>query len=92
MRTFVSSLCFLAVVASAPAFAGQTEAKDCAAGLDANGQQIFNAVLPKVVPGAKLKGELTSATKELVKSGKIPKADAKAAATAAAKCLKFALK
>ncbi len=91
MRILWIATCFLAL-AVAPAVAGQTEAKECAAGLDANSQQIFNAVLPKAVPGAKLKGELASATKELVKSGKLPKADAKAAATSAAKCLKLALK
>ncbi|MFM8746388.1 MAG: hypothetical protein ACKOED_06945 [Aestuariivirga sp.] len=90
MRVFAVSIC-LVLCAVAPAVAGQTEAKECAAGLDDKSKMIFNAVLPKVTPGAKLKGELASATKELVKSGKIPRADAKAAATAAAKCLKLGL-
>jgi hypothetical protein len=91
MRMLIVSIC-LVLFAAAPAAAGQTEAKECAAGLDANGQQIFNAVLPKAVPGAKLKDELVSATKELVKAGKIQRADAKAAARSAAECLKLALK
>lgn len=90
MRIIAVSLCFLALTV-APATAGQPEAKQCAAGLDANSRQIFDAVLPKVAPGVKLKGELTSVVRDMVKSGKLQRADAKPAATSAAECLKLAV-
>ncbi|WP_395687297.1 hypothetical protein [Aestuariivirga sp.] len=87
---FTSAVLLLALSA-APALAGQTEAQNCAAGLDANGQLIFNAVLPQVTPSVDLKGAVTTATKSLVTSGQITRADARPAAMAAGECLKLAM-
>lgn len=81
----------LLALSAAPALAGQAEAKSCAAGLDANGAQIFNAALPQVAPGADLKGVVTDVTKSLVMSGKVPRAEARPAAVAAGECLKLAM-
>jgi hypothetical protein len=92
MRVILSTLLLLVFAVSSHAFAGQTEAKECAASLDEKSQLVFNAVLPKVVPGAKLKDEVVVAVKALVKSGQISRADAKKSATAAAKCLKLSMK
>ena len=89
MRLTLASVALIAF--SIPAVAGQAEAVNCASGLDANGQMIFNAALPQVVPGADLKGVLTTATKSLVKSGQIQRGDAKPAAMAASECLKLAM-
>ena len=78
-------------LAAAPAVAGQAEAQNCAAGLDANAQLIFNSALPQVGPGADLKGVVTATTKSLVKGGQIARGDAKPAAMAAGECLKLAM-
>lgn len=86
----ITALTLLALSA-APAFAGAAEAKSCAAGLDANGQKIFSAALPHVTPTADLKGVVTATTKSLVSAGKVPMGSARAAATAAGKCLKLAM-
>lgn len=86
----LTALCLLALSA-APAFAGQAEAQSCANGLDANGQMIFNAVLPQVTPGVDLKGVVTAATKSMVESGQLARGDARPAATAAGQCLKLAM-
>lgn len=86
----MTAFCLLALGA-VPALAGQAEAQSCAAGLDANGQMIFNAALPQVAPGADLKGVVTDTTKSLVKSGQIKRGDAKPAAMAAGECLKLAM-
>ena len=72
--------------------AGTAEAQNCAGSLDANGQQIFNAALPQVAPGADLKGIVTDVTKSLVKAGQIKRSDARPAAMAAGECLKLAMK
>lgn len=90
MRLTIAALGLLALSA-APALAGQAEAQSCAAGLDANGTQIFNAALPQVAPGADLKGVVTDVTKSLVKSGQVPRGDARSAAMAAGECLKLAM-
>lgn len=89
MRLF-TALSLLALTA-APAFAGTAEATSCAAGLDANGQAIFNAVLPQVTPAIDLRGAVTSATKSLVMSGQISRSVARPAAEAAGACLKLAM-
>eukprot|EP01030_Chromulinospumella_sphaerica_P023302 gene23302-23326_t len=81
----------LVLISAAPAFAGAAEATSCAAGLDANGQLIFNAVIPQVTPAIDLRGAVTSATKSLVMSGQIPRSVAKPAAMAAGECLKLAM-
>lgn len=87
----LTAVCLLALSA-APAFAGQAEAQSCAAGLDANGQMIFNAALPQVNPSADLKGVVTSTTKSLVMSGQLSRSVARPAAMAAGECLKLAMK
>jgi azurin len=73
-----------------PAAASQADAKSCAAGLDANSQLIFNTVLPSVTPSIDLRTAVTDATKSLVMSGKLPRAEARPAAMAAGECLKLA--
>ncbi|WP_373503292.1 hypothetical protein [Aestuariivirga sp.] len=73
-----------------PGLAGQAEAKSCAGGLDANSQLIFNAVLPQISASTDLRAAVTDATKSLVMSGKIARANARPAATAAGECLKLA--
>lgn len=90
MRIFFAA--GLLALSAAPALAGTAEAQSCAGSLDAGGQQIFNAALPQVVPGADLKGIVTDVTKSLVKSGQIKRADARPAAMAAGECLKLAIK
>ena len=87
----ITALALLAVTA-APAFAGAAEATKCAAGLDANGQTIFNATLPQVTPTSDLRTLLTTTTMSLVMGGKVPMSSAKTSATAAAQCLKLAQK
>jgi hypothetical protein len=89
MRVIIA-LGLLAVSAGA-ALAGKSEAQSCAGGLDANGKLIFNAALPQVAPGGDLKGLVTDVTKSLVKSGQVPRADARPAAVAAGECLKLAM-
>ena len=86
----ITALTLLALSA-APAFAGAAEAQSCAAGLDANGQMIYSAVIPQVTPAIDLKGAVTTATKSLVMSGKISRSVAKPAAMAAGACLKLAM-
>lgn len=86
----ITALALLALSA-APALAGAAEAKNCAAGLDANGQTIFNAALPQVTPSANLKAVVTSTTKSLVSSGQVPMSAARPAAMAAGQCLKLAM-
>lgn len=85
--TAVVLLAFSAV----PAFSGQAEAQSCAAGLDANGQTIFNSALPQVTPSADLRAVVTATTKALVKSGQVSMSDARPAAMAAGECLKLAM-
>lgn len=89
MRLFAAVI--LAAIVSSPALAGQSEAQSCAAGLDANGQLIFNAALPQISPSADLRGVLTTATKSLVESGQVARRNARPAAMAAAECLKLAM-
>ncbi len=86
----ITALALLALSA-APAFAGAAEAKSCAAGLDANGQLIFNTALPQVAPGVDLRGVVTTVTKSLVSSGQVPMSSARPAAMAAGECLKMAM-
>ena len=86
----LTAVCLLALSA-APAFAGQAEAQSCAAGLDANSQVIFNAVLPQVTPSIDLKGAVTTATKAMVESGQLSMSKARPAAMAAGECLKLAM-
>ena len=81
----------LLALSAAPAFAGTGEAKNCAAGLDANGQLIFNTVLPQVTPSVDLRAVVTAATKSLVSSGQVPMSAARPAAMAAGECLKMAM-
>ena len=81
----------LLAISAAPAFAGAAEATSCAAGLDANGQKIFNAALPQVTPSANLKTVVTTTTKSLVSSGQVSMSAARPAAMAAGKCLKMAM-
>ncbi|MEI7598250.1 MAG: hypothetical protein WCJ41_02905 [Aestuariivirga sp.] len=81
----------LLALSAAPAFAGAAEATSCASGLDANGQTIFNAAMPQVAPGVDLKAVVTTATKALVESGKLPMSAARPAAMAAGQCLKLAM-
>lgn len=87
---FTAAIILLSLTA-APVLAGQSEAQSCAAGLDANGQLIFNAVLPQVTPSVDLKGAVTAATKSLVSAGQITRSDARPAAMAAGECLKLAM-
>jgi hypothetical protein len=82
----------LLAFSAAAAHAGQAEAQSCAGGLDANGQLIFNTALPQVAPGVDLKGIVTDVTKSLVKSGQVPRGDARPAAQSAGECLKLAMK
>ncbi len=86
----VTAIALLALSA-APAFAGAAEATSCAAGLDANGQKIFNTAMPQVKPSADLKALVTATTKALVSSGQVPMSAARPAAMAAGKCLKLAM-
>jgi azurin len=86
----ITALALLALSA-APAFAGATEAKTCAASLDANSQTIFNAALPQVTPSANLKTVVTTTTKSLVSAGQVPMSAARPAAMAAGQCLKLAM-
>ena len=83
----LATMVFMSV---APAYAGQDEARSCAASLDANAKAIFDASLPAVAGGADLKSSVTSETKALVKAGKLARGDAKPAAQNAAECLKLA--
>jgi azurin len=86
----LTAVCLLALSA-APAFAGQAEAQSCASSLDANGQAIFNAVLPQVTPTVDLKAAVTTATKAMVESGQLTMSKARPAAMAAGECLKLAM-
>ena len=44
-----------------------------------------------MAPGADLKGVVTDTTKSLVKSGQVPRGEARPAAEAAGECLKLAM-
>ncbi len=87
----ITAAILLLSLSAVPALAGQAEAENCAAGLDANSQLIFKAVLPQVTPSTDLKGAVTAATKSLVEGGQLTRDNARPAAMAAGKCLKLAM-
>lgn len=80
------------MLAPVPAFAGQTEATDCAVNLDDNGKLVFEASIAGVKPGVDLKALVTAKTKQLVMDGKLKRSVAKPAAMAAGDCLILATK
>ena len=84
----------LALAGGTTARAGQAEtaaANACAAGLSKDARMIFDAALPKVVPGVDLKSMVTSTTRSLAFSGKIDAGTARDSATQAGECLKKAV-
>jgi hypothetical protein len=81
----------LACVGTARAGQAETAAANaCAAGLSKDAKAIFDAALPKVVPGVDLKSMVTSTTRSLAFSGQIDPGTARGSATEAGTCLKKA--
>ena len=75
---------------TAPSAAPSTDAAaSCAAGLSGDPRAIYDKTAPHVSSLASLKEVVTTATRQLVMSGKIPQATAKASAQAAGKCLEL---
>ncbi|HEY5305594.1 MAG TPA: hypothetical protein VIJ52_02850 [Pseudolabrys sp.] len=77
-------------LASVPSFADRASADACATKLPANAQMVYAATIGSVTPTADLKSIVRSKTRSLVMDGKLKRAEAKDAATAAGDCLKEA--
>jgi hypothetical protein len=83
-----------AVVVAPAAQAGQADkaaANACAAGLSKDAKAIYDATLPKVVPGVDLKSTVTSTTRSLAFGGTIDRGTARTSAQEAGVCLKKAV-
>lgn len=89
MKTLALAVTLGALCCATAASADQASANKCAAGLSAQGQQIYAASAPQVTPGADLRGIITAQTKSMVMSGAMSRDAAKPAAEAAGKCLKL---
>src|SRR5215471_18984406 len=65
-------------------------ANECAAKLPKDAKAIFDATLPKVVPGANLRDLVTTNTRSLAIAGTIDRGTARQSAAAAGQCLQLA--
>jgi hypothetical protein len=95
MRRPSRSLALLAVLAAGAtlaaagtAAANQAAGAACAQKLSAHAQEIYTASAPDMTKDASIRDVLTTHTRALVMSGKVPLADARPAATEAASCLR----
>jgi hypothetical protein len=89
MQAPIVTAMFLLVLFASAAFAGQSEADQCAAGLNPDSKMIYDDVAPKVTASTNLRDAVTSATRSLVMGGKVPRSSAKASAEAAGACLEL---
>jgi hypothetical protein len=90
----MSALRLLALALPLLAFAGaahadEAAANQCASNLTGDSKTIYDAVAPNVTADTNLKDAITSQTKSMVMAGTVSRSDARAAAQAAAGCLKL---
>ena len=77
-------------VTASRALAGETEFRACAAGLSMPAREILLAVAPKLIrPGVDARAALRSTVRSMVMSGRIRRAEARASAEAAVRCLRM---
>ncbi|MBB6308003.1 hypothetical protein [Xanthobacter tagetidis] len=74
-------------MAGAPALADKAAADQCAAGLDAQAQTIYQATAPGFAAASDKRGFVTDKVRGLVMGGSVPQGTAREAAQAAVVCL-----
>ena len=88
-RFMIAALTFAVAV---PVFAGQAEGDACAAQLGPNAQLIYKDSAPATGKDTDIHALLKEHTTQLVKDGKVPRDQARAAAQAAGGCIKELMK
>jgi hypothetical protein len=89
MRGAVPAL-IAALTVGRAALAQDATAAACAAKLPKDAKTIFDATLPKIIPGANLRDLVTATTRSLAVAGNISRSTARDSAIAAGQCLQQA--
>ncbi len=89
MRGAVLAL-MAALTVGRAALAQDATAAACAAKLPKDAKTIFDATLPKIIPGANLRDLVTATTRSLAVAGNISRSTARDSAIAAGQCLQQA--